>query len=56
MNRSRIKRGIVFGIALAVGFTLYDWVALQELNISRTIISGIAGGAVYALMLKIQGR
>ena len=55
MNDRR-KRAIFFGIALAIGFGIYDMLTIGNVNPTKIIGCAIVGGALYGLMLKIQGR
>lgn len=55
MNDRR-KRSIYFGVALAIGFGIYDYFTLGVVNPTKIIGSAIIGGALYGLLLKIQGR
>lgn len=50
------KRTLVFGIGLAIGIGLVDWIGYQELNVVKLMVAGIVGGGAYHYILKLQGR
>ena len=56
MMVSRNRRALYFCVGLIVGFGIIDWVLHQEFNIVKLLVSGVVGGAVYWLILKMQGR
>jgi hypothetical protein len=56
MDNAFLKRALGFGAGLAVAFTIMDVVMGDEINLVRTIVSGVVGGFAYSFYLKWRGR
>jgi len=52
----RIKRSIIFGIALGIGMSIADYISGNEISIIKLIAGGTVGGIVYFGVLKWQDR
>lgn len=52
----RTEKSAKFAVALGLGFALFDFITLGTVDVVRVIGTAIIAGALYSLMLKIQGR
>ncbi len=52
----RLKRALIFGFGLLLGFGVYDWFMYEEFKPVKLSVGALAGGAVYYLILKLQKR